>query len=128
MVLAIAAFGWAATLGAGDTLAFALICLASGAAMGADLTILPAIFARRMARIAPQASAGFGLWSFATKLSLAFAAVALLPLLERSGFTGPDSPESALDLLSILYALIPCALKLLAIALLLATPVTEDTP
>jgi glycoside/pentoside/hexuronide:cation symporter, GPH family len=128
MVLAIAAFVFASTLGPGDTLAFALICAASGAAMGADLTLLPALFARRMAVIAPQAAAGFGLWSFVSKFALAFAAVTLLPVLDRAGFNGPDSPEAALGLLSILYALIPCALKLIAIALLLATPVTEESP
>ena len=128
MVLAIAAFVFAYTLGPGDALAFALICAASGAAMGADLTLLPALFARRMAVIAPQAAAGFGLWSFVSKFALAFAAVTLLPVLDRAGFTGPDSPEAALSLLSILYALIPCALKLIAIALLLATPVTEESP
>ena len=60
--------------------------------------------------------------------ALAFAAVTLLPVLDRAGFTGPDSPEAALSLLSTLYALIPCALKLIAIALLLATPVTEESP
>jgi GPH family glycoside/pentoside/hexuronide:cation symporter len=128
MVLAIAAFVFAYTLGAGDVLAFALICAASGAAMGADLTLLPALFARRMAVIAPQAAAGFGLWSFVSKFALAFAAVTLLPVLDRAGFSGPGSPEAALGLLSILYALIPCALKLFAIALLLATPVTEESP
>ena len=127
MVLAISAFVFAYSLGAGDVLAFALICAASGAAMGADLTLLPALFARRMAVIAPQAAAGFGLWSFVSKFSLAFAAVTLLPVLDRAGFSGPDSPEAALGLLSILYALIPCALKLIAIALLLATPVTEES-
>ena len=128
MALAIVAFVFAYTLGAGDVAAFAVICAASGAAMGADLTLLPALFARRMAVIAPQAAAGFGLWSFVSKFALAFAAVTLLPVLDRAGFTGPDSPEAALSLLSILYALIPCALKLIAIALLLATPVTEESP
>lgn len=127
MALAIVAFGFAATLGAGDTAAFALICAASGAAMGADLTLLPAIFARRMAVIAPQAAAGFGLWSFVSKFALAFAAVTVLPVLQAAGFTGPASPEPALALLSTLYALVPCALKLLSIALLVATPVTEET-
>lgn len=127
MALAIAAFAFAATLGPGDILPFALICAASGAAMGADLTLLPALFARRMAVIAPQAAAGFGLWSFVSKFALAFAAVALLPVLERSGFAGPTSPEAALELLSTLYALVPCALKMLAIVLLVATSVTEET-
>ncbi|TNF57555.1 MAG: sugar:cation symporter [Rhodobacteraceae bacterium] len=128
MCLAILAFGFALTLGPGDWIAFAAICLASGAAMGADLTLLPAIFARRMAQIAPQAAEGFGLWSFVSKFTLAFAAVALLPALQAAGFrAGTDNPEAALWLLTLLYAGLPCALKVLAIALLARTEIEEMT-
>jgi len=126
MCLAIVAFGFAVTLRAGDTALFAVICLASGAALGADLTLLPAMFARRMAQIAPSATEGFGLWAFVSKFTLAFAAVALLPALEAGGFrSGQDNPETALQLLSLLYAGVPCVLKLLAIALLAGTDVKE---
>ncbi|MEO0693811.1 MAG: MFS transporter, partial [Pseudomonadota bacterium] len=127
MAIAIASFAFAAFLGPGDTLAFAVICLASGAALGADLTLLPAIFARRMARIAPDAGQAFGLWSFVSKFTLAFAAVTLLPLLDLAGFqAGATNPAEALTMLTILYALVPCALKLIAIALLAATPLKES--
>lgn len=127
MAIAIASFAFAAFLGPGDTAAFAVICLASGAALGADLTLLPAIFARRMARIAPDAGQAFGLWSFVSKFTLAFAAVTLLPLLDLAGFqAGTTNPAAALSMLTILYALVPCALKLIAIALLAATPLKES--
>ncbi|WP_425093927.1 MFS transporter [Tropicimonas sp. S265A] len=127
MVLSIVAFAGAATLGAGDTFWFALVCIGSGAAMGADLTLLPAMFARRMARVAPTAGQAFGLWSLVTKFTLAFAAVALLPLLEARGFeTGTTNPPEALALLTVLYALVPCALKLVAITLLAATRIEEE--
>lgn len=127
MGLAIVAFGFAVTLGAGDTWAFAAICIASGATLGADLTILPAIFAARMARVAPGAAGGFGLWSFVSKLSLAFAAIALLPALEMAGYrAGTENSESALWALSLAYGLVPCVLKLLAIALLATTNWKED--
>ena len=126
MVLSILAFGFAATLGEGDAAAFALVCLASGAALGADMTLLPAIFAGRMARIAPAAGRAFGLWSFVSKFTLAFAAVTLLPLLELSGFrAGQDNSAASLAMLSFLYALLPCALKAAAITLLIATPIEE---
>ncbi|MEM7709448.1 MAG: MFS transporter, partial [Pseudomonadota bacterium] len=116
---AIATFAWALTLGAGDVAAFAVICIASGAALGADLTLLPALFARRMAEIAPHAADGFGLWSFVTKVTLAFAAVALLPLLDAAGYVpGGPSPEGALTLLTGLYAGLPLALKAIAMGLL----------
>ena len=119
MVLSILSFGSAVWLGAGDTWAFGLICLASGAALGADMTLLPALFARRMADISPGASEAFGLWSFVSKFTLAFAAVTLLPLLEAGGFeAGGTNGAEALWLLSLLYGALPCVLKLLAIGLL----------
>ena len=128
MVLAVVSFLWAARLGAGDVVAFAVICAASGAALGADMVLLPAMFARRLDRMRQGGeAAGFGLWNFASKLSLAFAAATLLPTLQAVGFQagGTNSPE-ALAWLSGLYALLPCGLKLLAIGLLVASPNAED--
>lgn len=127
MVLAIISFVFGYSLGAGDQAFFAIICVASGAAIGADLTLLPALFARRMADISPNGGQGFGLWSLVTKFSLAFAAAVLLPLLELSGFSAGsvEQPQSALVMLSVLYALVPSALKLVAIALLLATQLED---
>lgn len=128
MGLAIVAFGFALTLGPGDWLLFAVICFASGAALGADLTLLPAIFATRMATISPSAAEGFGLWAFVSKFTLAFAAVTLLPALDRAGFQSGASTNSAeaLSLLTLLYAAVPCALKAVAM-LLLATTNLEET-
>lgn len=127
MVLAVVSFGFTLMLGAGDTLPFAIICIASGATIGADLTLLPAMFARRMATIAPNAGQGFGLWSLVSKFTLALAAAVLLPLLEWTGFRAgvADQPESALVMLTVLYALVPSLLKLVAIALLAATQLEE---
>ena len=126
MVLAIIAFGFAITLDAGDVALFAVICLVSGAALGADLTLLPAMFATRMAEIAPSASEGFGLWSFVSKFTLALAAAVLLPALDAAGFrAGTENPEDALMLLSLLYAGVPCALKVFAIVLLARTDMKE---
>lgn len=126
MVLAIAAFGWTLTLGAGDTIPFAIICVLSGATIGADLTLLPALFAKRMSHIAPNGGQGFGLWSLVSKFTLAFAAVLLLPLLEGAGFeAGTQNPAEALTMLTVLYALVPSVLKCVAIALLLATKLED---
>ncbi|MGR3467581.1 MAG: MFS transporter [Shimia sp.] len=127
MVTAIVAFGFTLTLGPGDAQLFAIICIASGATIGADLVLMPALFSRRMASISPNGGQGFGLWSLVTKVSLAFAAVALLPLLEASGFDAGSAtqPPEALTLLTTLYALVPCALKLIAIGLLAATDIRE---
>ena len=128
MVLAILSFAFVLTLGPGDITAFAIVCIASGATIGADLTLMPALFARRMGQISPNGGQGFGLWSLVTKFTLAFAAAALLPLLETSGFVSgrADNPQSALQVLTYLYALVPCLLKLVAIGLLVATPLEEE--
>lgn len=127
MVLAIVSYGFVMVLGAGDLWYFAVICVFSGATIGADLTLLPALFARRMAVISPNGAQGFGLWSLVSKFTLAFAAVILLPTLSIFGFqSGAETnSETALFALTILYALVPCALKLVAIGLLLTTPLED---
>ena len=127
MALAIASFLWAATLGTGDTIPFAIICAASGAALGADMVLLPALFARRLGQLGQGGeAAAFGLWSFVSKLSLALAAATLLPALQAAGFTpGAENAPSALFALSVSYALVPCALKVLAIALMAVTRIPE---
>ncbi len=126
MVLSIAAFATAVTLGSGDVWAFGVICLASGAALGADMTLLPALFARRLAEVSPGASEAFGLWSFVSKFTLAVAAASLLPLLQLGGFqAGGDNTTDALRLLSLLYGALPCVLKVVAILLLASIPLHE---
>lgn len=128
MTLAIGAFAFAIPLGAGDWVPFAFVCVASGAALGADLTLLPAIFAKRMAEISPAAAEGFGLWSFVSKFTLAFAAVLLLPALQLAGFESGSATNSehALFALTLMYAAVPCVLKIFALILLACTAVNEE--
>ncbi|WP_170571278.1 MFS transporter [Ruegeria atlantica] len=123
MPLSIAGFIGAAMLSAGNLSGFALICLTSGAALGADMVVLPAMFSVALTRAGLNASAAFGIWSFAGKLGLALAAFFTLPLLERSGFT-PGQPNSteALRTLTLAYAVLPCILKLGAFGLVLTLP------
>jgi len=127
MMLAVASFAYTLTLSPGDVIPFAVICVLSGATIGADLTLLPAIFAKRMAAISPNGGQGFGLWNLVNKFTLAFAAVLLLPLLERSGFQAgaTDLPAEAITMLTVLYALVPSLLKLVAIGLLVATKLED---
>ncbi|MCA0929540.1 MFS transporter [Ruegeria profundi] len=127
MPLSIAGFVGAAMLSAGDLTGFALICFASGAALGADMVVLPAMFSVVLTRAGLNASAAFGIWSFAGKLGLALAAFFTLPLLERSGFNpGQANSAEALRTLTIAYAVLPCILKLGAFGLVLTLP-TEVT-
>ncbi len=117
MVMAIISFMFAYGLGAGQLQAFAVICAFSGIAVGADLALLPAMFAQRLSATPELAGVGFGLWHFLSKLTLALAAGISLPLLAIAGYT--PGGDASLTSLSLAYALIPCLLKLLAIYLLL---------
>lgn len=128
MPLAILGFVGAAFLSPGNLVAFALVCMASGAALGADMVILPAMFSVALTKAGLKASLAFGIWSFAGKLGLALAAFTVLPLLERSGFTpGAANSAAALTTLNLSYAVIPCFLKLGALALVLALPSEGQT-
>jgi len=70
MILAVASFAYTLTLSPGDVIPFAVICVLSGATIGADLTLLPAMFAKRMAAISPNGGQGFGLWNLVNKFTL----------------------------------------------------------
>lgn len=123
MSLAILAFVGAGFLGPSDGLGFALICIGSGAALGADMVLLPLMFSLSLSRAGLAAGQAFGLWSFAAKLSLAGAAVLALPLLSQAGYQpGIENDATALRWLTLAYAVIPCLIKLLAILLVARLP------
>jgi Na+/melibiose symporter-like transporter len=121
MVLAIVSFAGAGALGAGDALAFGLICLASGVALGADLAVPTALLAEVVRRAGQHGAAEgvyFGWWQAATKLNLALAAGLALPLLELGGYSPGSRDPAALHNLGLAYAVLPCVLKLLALGAL----------
>ncbi|SMR72010.1 Na+/melibiose symporter [Aliiroseovarius halocynthiae] len=128
MPLAILGFIGAALLSPGNAVGFALICIASGAALGADMVVLPALFSVALTQAGLQASLAFGIWSFAGKFGLALAAFLVLPLLEMRGFVpGAENSTSALSTLTLAYAILPCLLKLLAFGLVLTLPSKEHS-
>lgn len=123
MSLSVAAFIGAAGVPAGAAAAFAAICIASGAALGAEMVVLPALFSARLSAAALPGGQAFGLWAFVAKAALALAAVTSLPFLEVSGYRpGGPNPAEALAALTFAYAILPCILKLAAIALVVRLP------
>lgn len=123
MCLAIASFVWAYVLPSGAALSFALIAAVSGVALGADGVILTSLLATTLGRAGLPAGQVFGLWSFLVKASLAVAAAVMLPILGLAGFDPAGANDAAaLTALNAAYALVPCALKLLALALLAFLP------
>jgi glycoside/pentoside/hexuronide:cation symporter, GPH family len=121
MLLAIAAFVWAATLSPGSLSGYLAVCVASGLALGADLALPSAMLAgviQRAGHSGRSEGAYFGWWNFAIKLNLALAAGVALPLLAAFGYAPGARDDGALQALTLAYCLLPCALKLLAAALL----------
>ena len=131
MTIAVLAFVWAFGLRAGDTTAFMVVCAATGFALGADLALPPALLAMVLAtERSGRAHEGalFGLWSLATKVNLATAAGLALPVLDMLGYQPGGEAGDSLAL-SATYALLPCALKLIAGAVLFLAPLpSEDLP
>lgn len=115
MLLAMFAFAGASLLEPGDLWPFAMICLTSGLALGADLA-LPAAMVADFGERQGQSGTCFGIWNFITKLNLALAAGLALPLLDLLGYR-PGSGQ-ALNALVGVYALLPLGFKLLAAGLL----------
>ena len=133
MGLAILTFGWASQLAAGDVAAFTAVCLASGIALGADLTLPSAMLTgviQRAGHAQRAEGAYMGWWNFATKLNLALAAGLALPALQAFGYAPGVRDAAALTALTVAYCVLPCVLKLVAAALLYLTWIREkdDTP
>jgi len=121
MLLSIGVFIFASQLGAGDTTAFIVVCALSGVALGTDLALPGALLAGTIDASGDRGQAEgayFGWWNFATKLNLALAAGVALPALGLLGYTPGARDADALQTLTWAYCLLPCALKLLAAALL----------
>lgn len=119
MLLAVLGFCGAAALGAGEVMAFALVCAASGLALGGDLVVPAALLAgvvQRAGHGQRQEGRYFGWWTCAAKLNLALAAGLALPLLGWWGYQPGSRDPGALQALAIVYALLPCTLKLVAAA------------
>ncbi len=127
MAAAIAIFLVAATLGSGDWPAFYLIAIGSGAAMGADMTLLPALLARRLDALGQDGAIAFGLWGFVNKAALALAAGLAMPALDVAGYQpGPGNSAASLTALALAYAAAPSVIKAAALVALAATPLERE--
>lgn len=121
MLLAMGVFAWGFTLGPGDSRGFLAVCVGSGVALAADLTIPGALLTGAIQRAGHRGQAEgvyLGWWNSANKLNLALAAGTALPLLALAGYAPGQRSAQALQALSIAYVVVPCVLKTLAAALL----------
>lgn len=116
-VLAVLALATAGFLQAGDALAYGLVCVAAGLALGADLALPPAMLADAIpAENRSSTGVYFGVWALIAKLSLALAAGLALPILGFLGYQ-PGTPGSATSL-AMVYAWLPIFFKCCAFAVI----------
>lgn len=116
ILLAATSFAFVPLLGTGDVAWFALICLASGLSLGADMA-LPASIQADIAGIDRDQGGGdraglfFGLLGLVTKMALAVAVGVGYGLLSLAGFESGDSDTAAL---ALTYGALPLLFKLAA--------------
>jgi len=128
MLLAALVFVWAYGVGEGAWLPFGAICALSGVALGADVALPPALLAGVIGRAGHgggREADYMGWWNWGVQMTLALAAGVVLPLLAWLGYV-PGRPDG-LAALSAAYALLPCALKLAAAAMLWHAPLADLT-
>jgi glycoside/pentoside/hexuronide:cation symporter, GPH family len=130
MLMAMAAFVWVPLIAAGTIVPFLIICLVTGAALGADLVLPPAMQADvvdldQLRTGEARAGFYFAIWGMGTKLALGCAAGAAFLALDAAGFSaqGHNGP-GAVFALAALYALAPVVLKGCAVALVWNYPLT----
>lgn len=120
MLLSVCSFCACAWLQAGDIALYLVLCTLSGLSLGADLALPATLLAARIPAHHPP-SAYFGVWTLLGKAALASASLCL-PLLALTGWQAGQSGAEATQALAWSYALLPCALKLLACLLLRRIP------
>lgn len=133
MLLAVASFAAAVFLREGDVFAFGVVCVLTGLALGADV-VLPASIQADVIDVdtaetgSERAGLYLGLWALATKLAFAGAVGLAFPLLGAAGFDPAAGirSENGLLMLGLLYAGLPCLLKLGAIALVWNFPLDRE--
>ena len=122
MLYASAVFAAVFALQHGDFTGFAIVSVLTGLAFGADLALPPAIQADvieldRQRTGAARAGIFFAVWQVATKASIALSSGLALIALDTAGFVSRAvNTDSALLVLTFLYAGLPIALKLGAVA------------
>ncbi|WP_334118666.1 MFS transporter [Limnobacter sp.] len=132
MVISIPAFIVVIVLGEGDLAGYLLVCVLTGFALGADLSLPAALVARLIEENGERGKTEgtyFGLWNWVNKFNLALAPSFALGTLQWFNYSADMATTDTYQNMGLLqqiagdpliwvYALVPCALKLLAIVLL----------
>lgn len=131
MIFASLAFVTVPLIPEGGFTAFLVVCIITGAALGADLSLPPALQAdvidyHRLRSPTGDAGLFFAAWNLITKFALALAAGIGLYGVEVLGFDPKIPDETGRQALIFLYALVPVGLKVCATMLLWNFPIGRN--
>ena len=130
MAAASVAFVGVPFIPSGAFVAFSAVCLITGMALGADLTLPPAMQADvldydRWRFGHDRAGLQFALWGMSTKMALALSVGLSLPALEAFGFDPETPTANGIWALVVIYALVPVVIKIAAIGVVWRFPLTR---
>lgn len=91
---------------------FYLICGFSGIFLGADLIMPPALLSELIHRQQDKISSFIAFWGMINKAGLMLASFLCLMALSLVGFDAKNTNQESIFIIPILYAIIPCILKL----------------
>ena len=97
---------------------FYLICFFSGVFLGSDLIMPPAIISEIIYKKYDKISSYLSFWNMINKAGLMFASFLSLMVLWLVSFDAKNVNQDSLMAIPIIYAVIPCALKMLVVSLL----------
>lgn len=97
---------------------FYLICFLSGVFLGSDLIMPPAIISEIIYKKHDKIASYLSFWNMINKAGLMFASFLSLMVLWLVAFDAKNVNQESLMAIPIIYAIIPCALKMLVVLLL----------
>jgi len=97
---------------------FFIICFLSGMFLGSDLMMPPAIIAEIIHQKHDKISSYLSFWNMINKAGLMSASFLSLMVLWATSFNAKNVNQESLVAIPIIYAIIPCALKIIVVLLL----------
>ena len=128
IIVATSAFVFVPFLKEGDFIYFSIICITTGACLGADMA-LPSSIQAEVANMTKQkedlTGVLFGFWTMITKLSLALAVAISFISLEVANFESQNINQTSIFIIIFLYSILPIILKIFSIISLLKYEMTK---
>lgn len=98
---------------------FYAVCIFSGMCLGADLIVPPVIFAKLIHGKDESSSSFVAVWNLSNKSALMLSSFVSLMILSYCGYQpGNENKAQALHSVALVYAILPCAIKMTVILLL----------